>query len=97
MILLQNLQAHSQVYIIGKLLNLEKTVIIYASTWATFKPKLKKIKKSAPKKLLIFQEMELSSPKNLIKIFCTPNETSLGETRCLSNLCCLLVAQVFSF
>ena len=45
-------------------------VVIYAATWATFKPKLKKIKKkSAPKKILIFQEMELSCPKKLNTTF----------------------------
>ena len=32
----------------------------YASNWVTFKPKLKKKEKSSPKKILIFQEMELS-------------------------------------
>ena len=35
-------------------------VVIYAATWATFKPKLKKQEKSAPKKNFIFQEMALS-------------------------------------
>ena len=44
----------------------------------TFKPKLKKIKKIQPGKILIFQEMELSGPKKL-------NKTPLGETGCLSN------------
>ena len=35
----------------------------YATTWATFKPKLEKINKNTPrKKVLIFQEMSSHSP-----------------------------------
>ena len=40
-----------------------KTAVIYAANWATFNPKLEKIQKHFPSKIvLIFQEMELSCP-----------------------------------
>ena len=38
-------------------------VVYYTVTWATFKSKLKKIEKSCPEKILIFQETELSCPQ----------------------------------
>ena len=41
--------------------------------------------------------MELSSPNNLIKLFCTLNKTPLGETGCLSNLYYLLATKASSF
>ena len=64
------------------------TVVIYAATWATFKLKLEKIKKSTPKKkFFIFQEMDFSCPpkklisliKNLIKLFYTLKKAPLGN------------------
>ena len=67
---------------------------------ALFKPKFQKIKKNPPppKKILIFQEMEISnSQKLLIKLLYTLNKTPLGETGCLSKLYYLLAAQAFSF
>ena len=39
-------------------------VVIYAATWATFKPKLKRdLKNPSSKKILTFQEIELSRPR----------------------------------
>ena len=46
------------------------------------------------KKILIFQEMELSCPKKkLNKIFYPLNKTSLGEAGCLGNFYYLLTAK----
>ena len=78
-------------------LSISASVVIYAATRATFKPKLEKIKNSAPKKNLIFQEMELSNFQNLIKLFHTLNKTPLGKIEYLSNLYYLLTAQASSF
>ena len=41
--------------------------------------------------------MELSSPKKLIKLFYTLNQTPLGVTGCLRNLYCLLAIQASNF
>ena len=73
--------------------------VIYAATGATFKRKLEKIKENLPrKKILIFQEMELSSPKKLLtKLFYTLNKTPLGETGRSSSIYYLLAAQASSF
>ena len=35
-------------------------IVYYSATWTTFKPELKKLKKSVPKNILISQESELS-------------------------------------
>ena len=63
-------------------------------------PNLKKEKNLTRKKILVFQEMELSSPpppkkkkKNLIKLSYSLNKTPLEQTGCLSKLCYLLAAQ----
>ena len=72
---------------------------IIAATGDTLKRKLEKIKENLPqKKILTFQEMELSSPKRLlIKLFYTLNKTPLGETECSSSIYYLLAAQASSF
>ena len=54
---------------------------------------LEKKKEPTLKKFLIFQEIELSSPKKLD----TLNKTPLRETGCLSNLYYLLAAQASNF
>ena len=82
----------------------------YAATWATFKPKLKKIKKMHPeKKFLYFRKrnflatkklnetfLNFLASKNFIKLFDTLNKTPVGESGCLRNLY-LLAAKAFSF
>ena len=55
-----------------------------------FRPCSKKEKKSAPKKILTFQEMEISGRKKL-------NKTLLEKTGCLRNFYYLLAAQTSSF
>ena len=55
-----------------------KTVVIYAATWATFKPNLDKIKKIQPeKKFLYFRKW------NFLLTF---DKAPLGDTGCLSSL-----------
>ena len=83
----------------------ESQQYIIAATWDTYESKFEKTKKSTGKKILIFQEIELSlppknflklsSPQNLIKCFNSLDKTPLGETGCLSNLYYLLAAQAF--
>ena len=82
----------------------------YAATWATFKPKLKKIKKMHPeKKFLYFRKrnflatkklnetfLNFLASKNFIKLFDTLNKTPVGESGCLRSLY-LLAAKAFSF
>ena len=83
------------------------SVVYYAATWGTFKPKLEKIKNSAPEKDFYIsgngtflppqKNLIKLAPKNLIKLFYTLNKTPLGETVCLSNLYYLLASPAFSF
>ena len=54
------------------------TVVYFGATWATFKPKLKKINKNLPPKNSCIPENGTFSPQKL-------NKTPLGETGCLSN------------
>ena len=70
-------------------LRITNSVVIYAATWATFKPKLKIIKKILPEKNC--------SPKTYLTIFYTLNKTPLGETGRLSNNYYLLAAQASIF
>ena len=44
-------------------------VVYYVATWATFKPKLKKMNKFYPEKSLLFHKMELCCPEKLNKTF----------------------------
>ena len=64
------------------------TVVYYGATWATFKPKIEKIKKSIPKKNYISRNGTFLHQKN----FLVPTKTPLGETGWLSNLYYLLAA-----
>ena len=66
------------------------TVVYYGATWATFKPKIEKIK-FHPEKNYISGNGTFLHQKN----FLVPTKTPLGETGSLSNLYYLLTALAF--
>ena len=61
------------------LVSMQKSVVIYRVYWCTFKPKLKKKKKSTLKNVSIFQKSELSSSK--IKEFLTFQEIKISSCK----------------
>ena len=81
--------------------------MVYVATWATFKPKLEKIKRiHHEKNIYVFQKVELFcrkklnktflnflAPKIYMKLFYTLDKTPSGETGCLSNVYYLLAFQ----
>ena len=64
------------------------TVVYYATIWATFRPKLEKMKilpiKNSYFILIIFRKKNFLAPKNLIKLFYALNKTPIVFTGCSS-------------